>query len=88
MSEQIWKFPFRVDDELAIPMPQGATVLSVAMQGAVPCIWARVDTEAALVKRAFCVRGTGHEVGTVGAYVGTFQMAGGALVFHLFEAQP
>jgi hypothetical protein len=83
----IWKFEIPVADSFGVGMPMGAEVLCVQVQRGFPHIWAIVDDqEVRSVVRMFCVRGTGHELGEVGKYVGTFQVHGGELVFHLFEA--
>jgi len=71
-----------------LEMPQGAQVLTVQMQDGTPCLWARVDTDRALEWRSFDVYGTGHEMPDDPrlVYVATFQMDGGALVWHVFES--
>jgi hypothetical protein len=84
MSLTIWKFPLTVDPAVIV-MPQDARVLTVAAVGGEPFVWAIVDPAKPLVERCFTVRGTGHEMDTVGAYVGTFMLLDGALVFHVFE---
>jgi hypothetical protein len=82
----IWKFPVEVADRFVVPMPSGAEVLSVQMQNDVPVMWARVDDTAPVVDREFAVHGTGHPVpSNRGRFIGSFQMLGGRLVFHLFE---
>lgn len=51
-------------------------------------MWALIpDTNAEIVQeRTFSIYGTGHEHESIsGEYVGTFQLQGGALVFHVFE---
>jgi hypothetical protein len=85
----IWKFPFQVGDEFSILMPRGAHLLSVAMQGDQPCVWALVNSEAPKVPVRFRLYGTGHPVDgrDISRFVGTFQMHGGGLVFHLFTAK-
>lgn len=83
----IWKFELPMADSSDISMPVGAEVLCVQVQHGFPHIWAIVDTEKPpRVVRRFCIRGTGQELGAVGKYIGTFQVRGGELVFHLFEA--
>lgn len=93
----IWKFPFRIDDEVAIEMPRDARVLTVQVQDGKPCLWALVDPKAPKGPRLFRLFGTGHPVTEelLGAFVGTFQINSslpyelggvGSLVFHLFEA--
>lgn len=83
----IWKFELTLHG--AIEMPDGANILTVQEQRGVPCIWAEVDTNAPMVKRHFDIYGTGHEMkvdmGVERKYIGTFQIQGGALVFHVFE---
>jgi hypothetical protein len=55
-------------------------------------LWAIVDPDAEIKKRAFRVFGTGHLLPTYGAmehvhgtFVGTYQLADGDLVLHLFS---
>lgn len=82
----IWKFEIPVAESFGVGMPSGAEILSVQVQRGFPCVWAIVDSEAPQTTRYFCIRGTGHPLGEVGKYIGTFQVHGGELVFHLFEA--
>lgn len=83
---QIWKYPLTVGRNVAFEMPLGAEVLTVQMQCGTPCMWAKVDPAKQTTTREFSIYGTGHEMPvTVGEYRGTFQLEGGALVFHLFE---
>jgi hypothetical protein len=85
MAKTIWKYDLEPDGSV-IEMPQGAKPLSVQMQGDGPCLWALVDPEAAKESRRFHVAGTGHPLpDNLGDHLGTFQMNGGALVFHVFE---
>ena len=88
---KVFKYPVDVDDFLTVPMPLGAELLTVQMQGPhgdTPCVWAIVDPAAPMVVRRFAWRGTGHDLGiacSLGNYVGTVQAHGGRLVFHLFD---
>lgn len=76
-------------------MPKGAKPLTVAVQGiqGQVCLWALVDSEAELEARDFVTYGTGHpvrdvvkrNVGEIQTYIGTYQLASGSLVFHVFE---
>lgn len=85
----IWKFPFEVVDELTLTMPYGSRILTVQMQGEQPCLWALVNPSNSPDLRDFRIFGTGHPVPEdVGPYIGTFQLHGGALVFHMFESTP
>ena len=87
MAKTIWKYPILVQDYFEIAMPIGAQILTVQMQNGVPCIWVVVKSgiDVASENRRFTVHGTGHPVGENEKYIGTFQMANGALVFHTFE---
>lgn len=84
----IWKFALPCVDEAFVSMPVGAQILCVQTQINNPCLWAVVDPDALTKEvRRFNIYGTGHEIeGEPGTYIGTFQLAGGTLVFHVFEA--
>ncbi len=83
----IYKYPLPVSDEFNVHMPKGARLLSVQVQHDAPCLWAMVDTNNQKAQRRLAIRGTGHSAERLGfaAFVGTFQLEGGALVFHLFD---
>jgi len=85
MNRTIWKFPLQVTDKQQVEMPQGAEILCVQVQHGTPCLWALVDAEQGPVKRVIYVYGTGHPFTNQGTYVGTFQVHGGALIFHVFD---
>lgn len=83
----IWKFPVPIEDDFTIEMPRSARVLSVQIQHGVPVLWALVQPDDVKVERRFRVAGTGHPLPAESlgwAFIGTFQIHGGALVFHLF----
>ena len=86
MTQTIYKYPLQIMDEQKIVMPVDAELLTVQMQGSQPCLWAVVDPTKSLESRKILIRGTGHDCPGVGRYISTFQMQGGALVFHAFEA--
>ena len=82
----IWKFPLNPNSPTLVEMPAGTQILSMQLQGGTPTLWALVDTEAPRVTRHFAIYGTGWEFDySPGTHVGTFQMAGGSLVFHVFD---
>ena len=86
MMATIYKYAFEVTDHVSIAMPEGADLLCVQTQGHTQCIWAIVNPDLPLETRRFRVYGTGHPLDeTPGIYVGTFQLMGGSLVFHVFE---
>ena len=84
---KIYKYAVPVADEFTIEMPEAARLLDVQVQRGDVQLWAMVDPEARKVTRKFAMRGTGHDAGGLGfaSHVGTFQVSGGALVFHLFD---
>lgn len=82
----IWKFPLP-DIRSTVPMPVGASVLSVQYQGDQLCLWAMVDPVRSHELRVFEMFGTGHQIPSAGAvYVGTVQDR--QFVRHLFEVNP
>ena len=86
MRQTIYKYPIPVEDRVVIEMPEGASVLSVQMQGLTPCVWVLCNPDAPKRPRALRIYGTGHTLPEdPGRFIGTFQMHGGALVFHLFD---
>lgn len=89
----VWKYELLAAEHFVLSMPKGAEVLTVQVQHGKPQLWARVDPTAEKEPRHFGVYGTGHRIqdpseGVRLAYVGTFQIDGGQLVFHLFEGSP
>ena len=88
----IYKYALKVEDFVSMLMPPGAKVLCVQTQRGAPHIWALVDPARAdlsiLEERRFRIYGTGHKLESpVGHYIGTFQIAGGDLAFHVFEEE-
>ena len=84
----VWKFPLHMTDLQYVDMPMGAEILTVQMQGEQCCLWALCEPENVMRPREILIHGTGHPVGDIGRYIGSVQMMGGALVFHVFEGQP
>jgi hypothetical protein len=85
---KIYKYPLEIKDTVTVKMPRCAKVLTVQVQRGVPCIWAAVDPlQPYLDRRVFRIVGTGQSFmrESVNRYVGTFQMFGGDLVYHVFE---
>jgi len=84
--QTIYKYQIHVDDRQTVLMPRGARVLSVDVQRGVPCVWALIDTDSPEENRTFGMCGTGHPCPyDASQFVGTFQMHGGDLIFHLFD---
>lgn len=74
-------------DVQTIDLPHGAQVLSVQVQDGSPYIWACVNPSAKSEPRQFRLYGTGHPIegDCLLKFIGTFQLFGGRLVYHLFE---
>ena len=86
--KKIWKFQIQLVDFFSIEnMPEGAEILTVQCQHGVPHIWALCDPNQAPKIRYFRLVRTGHEIAesSMPQYLGSFQLANGRLVFHLFE---
>ncbi len=87
MSKTIWKYPVTAGRWTQI-MPVDAEILSVQVQHKEVQMWVLVDPDAITEAREFDVYGTGHLIPeSSGKFIGTFQIEGGALVFHLFECE-
>lgn len=86
----IWKYVLDGIVMQKVQMPKGARILAVAAQFEKPCLWAAVDPTAAMEDRTICMAATGHsfaaEADTELEYIGTYQLAGGTFVGHVFEA--
>ena len=95
MKKTIWKFELEIADKQTIEMPVNAEILTVQTQNEIPCLWALVDPDDPKEDRVIKIFGTGHPIvydaGVDRKYIGTYQLRGGSLVFHVFEytsAQP
>ena len=83
--KSIYKYPLEIADSQQIDMPKGAQLLSIQIQRGNPCLWALIEIDAERMKRTIQMRGTGHVADGVGTFIATFQMEGGALIFHTFD---
>jgi hypothetical protein len=85
MSTTIFKY--RLDGGTnTIEMPQGARILSLALQRGVPHVWALVDQKMPTVLRTIRVYGTGHDMpDDPGHFIGTFLIRDDSFVFHAFD---
>ena len=82
----VWKYEIEITDYFDLQIPEGSTILSVQVQERTPCLWALVNPNNPKRTYKFRLAGPGHPVKIEESdnYLGTFQMQGGALVFHLF----
>lgn len=84
-NTSVFKYELPMDDWVSVTMPEGAESLCVQVQHGKPCLWARVTVGASPAVHHFRIAGTGHNLGSnVGRHIGSFQLAGGELVFHVF----
>ena len=82
----IWKYRLDITDVQKILMPRGARLLCVQTQDEDPKLWAEVDPKMAREERTILTVGTGNPIPwRLGAYLGTYQLQQGRLVFHVFE---
>lgn len=86
--KKIYKYPIEIQDEQVVLLPTGAKILTVQTQSGKAFILAMVNptmpNDMAVTIRIF---GTGHTIQDDDRleYIGTIQMCGGALVFHVFK---
>jgi hypothetical protein len=88
----IYKYPLKqLTDEQTIELPVGAEILTVQPQGedddVMLWLWALIDPAAETTKeRTIAIHATGHHVKQeILWHINTFQLMGGAFVFHAFE---
>lgn len=85
---KVYKYPFECTDMFSIKLPITYKVLSVQTQHDTPYIWILVDeTQEVTQVLRFRMAGTGNVLPSdifMWKFVGTFQLHGGQLVFHLF----
>ena len=85
---KVFKYDLPIDNYSEISMPKDSQILSIQTQKENPVIWALVDPSAKMITRKFRFAGTGHPIlhdKQELYHHGSFQMACGALVFHVFE---
>lgn len=83
----VYKYEIPIEDEFTLVLPKGARLLCIQAQRDTPCLWALVDTLVVREARHFRLAGTGHPIENPESlsFIDTFQMHGGASVFHVFE---
>lgn len=85
----IFKYPIKLADIQDVRMPRGAKIISAQMQGEQLCLWAEVDNTVGLKWRSIEVFGTGHPMPEAPRlFIGTVQMHGGSLIWHVYERIP
>ena len=86
IERTIWKYELAVVDEQWIEMPHGAKPLTVAIQYDKPCMWCLVNPQNSEEPVHIITHGTGHPVPLISQYIGSYQLANGAFVGHVFTA--
>lgn len=83
----IYKYPIEITDIQNVTMPINAEILTAQMQRATLCLWAKVDeNNTCMYERTIEVVGTGNLMTDHDRrYIGTVQLSGGALIYHVFE---
>lgn len=82
----IYKFPLKIVERQAIPMPRHAHVLSVASQDDQLCLWAACDQGERLIDREFVIISTGGNLqDDLGRFIGTVTVR--LFVWHVFEVK-
>jgi hypothetical protein len=86
MTRVIYKYPFAITDAQPFPLPTGAKILMVEMQGDQPCLWAEVEPAARLIGWTLCVVGTGQPFESGDReHIGSFQS--GSFVWHVYKGR-
>lgn len=94
-DRRIWKFPLAITDYQTVKMPARAKVLSVEVVRGELVAYALCDPNAAVWERTCLIVGTGNPIEEYASlewvesmdFVGTVQMLGGDLVWHVFFGQ-
>jgi len=83
----IHKYDIPIQDDFTIKMPYVGKFLDVQVQYGAPRLWVLTSSESPEIEYKFKIIATGQEFdyeNTCLYYIGTFQMVGGDLVYHLF----
>lgn len=87
----IYKYLLPTAEVFELSLPKASRFLSLQLQNGQPCMWFLVDDAKPLFSRTFGICGTGNKFPDIGPaqlseFLGTFQLNGGSLVFHVFSA--
>lgn len=85
--QTVWKAVLEPMVVQSIEVPKGARMLSAHSQHEKICVWFLCDSDAPKENRWIAICGTGHQAPLDGIFLGTAQLHGGALQFHVFERQ-
>ena len=85
---KILKYNLKLKDLQTVMMYEGAVIFAVQVQFDEIKIWAYCDDTKSKKERKIAIHGTGHDVLpelTTADFIGTVQLHGGELVFHVFD---
>lgn len=89
MAKQVVQFSAPSSDQFPLLVPQGAKFLEVQVVNGQAQLWFEVDTDALGDEQCvFSLVAPSQDVPEGGLYRGTFQLAGGFIVRHLYEILP
>lgn len=87
----IYKYQLETTDFQSITLPKGYEILTVQTQNQTPCLWVLHDKKPEKFEDVeINIIGTGHAIYHVDGkterkYIGTYQLHGGQLIFHVFQ---
>jgi len=82
----VYKYPLAIQQSQFVTVPLGAEFLTAQAQHEGICLWALVTPSQKEERRFIEVFGTGHTMPPASRdYIGTVQLEGGSLIFHVFE---
>jgi hypothetical protein len=86
--KKIFKYPLEITAFQTVKLPLNSEILTVQNQFGTPCIWAQlwVLENPGYEERIIEMFGIGQPINNDSRkYLGTVQMDGGALIWHVFE---
>ena len=87
-AKQIFRYQISLGVDTLLSIPKGAKILRCADQYGKICLWSLVEIDKPLEPRRFRIYGTGWDIVQKTEnieYIDTVLMAGGSLVWHIFE---
>lgn len=88
--QKVYKYNIPIQDEVELELPSCSRILTVDKQSSLLCAWVLVNPNNVTKElHKLRIAGTGHPIENDEnwRYINTIFMAGGALVFHIFEAE-
>jgi len=82
---QIYKYTLSIVDNQEIEMPAFAQILCVQIQDGLPQIWVAFESTIYVKRKIIIIETNYHREKWPSHYIGTFQLQGGSLVYHVFD---